>query len=208
MQKINLPKTGINQPTNPQKTTRPLKSVSCFLLQTTKGENTMIIKKMFLALIIAAMTTMAAFAQSNENQTSVKSNGPNAATPAGSWMGVVTNDAPGPPPFRVLMTFTGAGGFVGSGDGDNSVGSPQYGVWERVGSENSRVFALTFHQLFSDANGNSTGSVKVRQTVFLGASGNDWHGPFTVEIFAPDGTSVFTGTGRASATRIQSEPLL
>ncbi len=77
-------------------------------------------KRMFIALVIAAMTTMTAFAQSGQS-------------PTGSWQGVVTNLQGGPPPFRVLMTFTADGGFVGTGDGDNfSGGSPQHGVWEEI----------------------------------------------------------------------------
>ena len=172
----------------------------------------MIMKKIFLALIIAAMTTMAAFAQSDKNQTqadktSVMSNVLNAGDLTGSWEGVVTAGPGGPPPFRVLMTFTGVGGFVGSGDGDNSVGSPQYGVWERIGSSNSRRFALTFLQLFYAPDASSRGSAKIRQTIFLSESGNAWPGPGTVDIFAPDGTLVFSGTATATATRIQSEPL-
>jgi len=218
MQTINLPINGIgiNQPTPLQKTARLINNVGCFLLQPNKGGNFMMMKKMFLALIIAAMTTMAAFAQSDENQTqtdktSVMSNVNNAGDLTGSWMGVVTAGPGGPPPFRVLMTFTGVGGFVGSGDGDVGVtqsGSPQYGVWERIGGSNSRRFALTFFQIYSsNSDSSSRGSAKIRQTIFLSESGNDWHGPGTVDIFAPDGTLVFSGTATARATRIQSEPL-
>jgi len=214
MQKINSPVTGIsiNQPPTLQKTIRPINSVGCFLLQPNTGENFMIMKKLFLALIIAAMTTMAAFAQSDKNQTqadktSVMSNVLNAGDLTGSWVGVVTAGPGGPPPFRVLVNFTADGGFTGSGDGDNSVGSPQYGVWERIGSSNSRRFALTFLQLFYAPDASSRGSAKIRQTIFLSESGNAWHGPGTVDIFAPDGTLVFSGTATATATRIQSEPL-
>jgi len=218
MQKINLPVNdiGINQPTTLQKTTRLINNVGCFLLQTNKGGNFMIMKKIFLALIIAAMTTMAAFAQSDENQTradetSVMSNDSNAANPTGSWMGVVTAGPGGPPPFRVLMNFTKDGGFTGSGDGDvgtTQSGSPQYGVWERVGGANSRRFAVTFLQLYStNGSGASQGMAKIRQTVILSRSGDTWQGPAKVDIFAPNGTLVFSGTATATATRIQSEPL-
>jgi hypothetical protein len=218
MRKTNLPITGINinQPITLQKTIRLINNVGCFLLQPNKGENFMIMRKMFLALIIAAMTTMTAFAQSNENQTqsdeaSVRSNFDNAADPTGSWMGVVTAGPGGPPPFRVLMNFTKDGGFTGSGDGDvgtTQSGSPQYGVWERVGGKNSRRFAVTFLQLYStNGSGASQGMAKIRQTVILSRSGDTWQGPATVDIFAPNGTLVFSGTATATATRIQSEPL-
>ena len=173
----------------------------------------MIMRKVFLALIIAAMTTMATFAQSNENQTKgdeliVIGNDSNAADPTGSWIGVVTAGLGGPPPFRVLMNFTKDGGFTGSGDGDNFVGgSPQHGVWERVGGAHSRRFAVTFFQLFYAPDSSPTGLHKIRQTVILSHRGDTWQGPGIVDIFAPNGTLVFSGTATATATRIQSEPL-
>jgi len=204
------------QQTTPQKTTRPINGIGCFLLQPNKGGNFMIMRKVFLALIIAAMTTMTAFAQSDEKPTqadkiSIENDFDNAAAPTGSWMGVVTNTQGGPPPFRVLMNFTKDGGFTASGDGDvgpTQSGSPLYGVWERVGGRNSRRFAATFLQLYStNTTGASQGMAKIRQTVILSHSGDTWQGPFKVEIFAPDGTLVFSGGGTATATRIQSEPL-
>ncbi len=215
MQKINLPVTGIsiNQQPTLQKTTRPINSVGCFLLQTTKGGNFMIMRKMILALIIAAMTTMTVFAQSGEKQTraaetSVERNASDVADPTGSWMGVVTSAPGGPPPFRVLMNFTKDGNFVGTGDGDNFVGgSPQHGVWERVGGRESRRFAVTFLQLFYAPDSSPTLLVKVRQTVILNKSGDTWQGPATVDFFAPDGTLIFSATATATATRIRSEPL-
>ena len=160
----------------------------------------MFTRKFFIALIITAMTALTAFAQTN--------NPPAWTSPAGSWEGVVTNVGGGPPPFRVLMNFTSDGGFTGSGDGDNSVGSPQYGVWERVGDKNSRTYAVTFRQLFYNPDSSSAGSARMQQTVILNDAGDTWSGPFVVKIYAPDGTLVFTGTGTATATRIVSEPLL
>lgn len=153
------------------------------------------VKRIFMALIIMGMMATMASAQSDHQK---------SEDITGSWEGVVTNLSGGPPPFRVLMTFTGVGGFVGSGDGDDSVGSPQYGVWERTGR---RRFALTFRQLFSNSDGSSNGSGRVRQTIIVSKSGDKWSGPFKVEIFAPDGTLMFSGDGTAQASRIQSEPL-
>ncbi len=193
MRKINLPTTGINR----------------FLSQTQKGTSLMNVKRIFLTLIITGMMVTMASAQSDEIgvQANDRFDGRAAQQShgiTGSWEGVVTAAPGGPPPFRVVMTFTGVGGFIGSGDGDNSVGSPQYGVWERTGR---RRFALTFRQLFSNPDASSNGSVKVRQTIILSKSGNEWRGPFKVDIFAPDGTLVFSGDGTAQATRIRSEPL-
>ncbi len=113
----------------------------------------------------------------------------------------------GPPPFRVLMNFTADGGFTASGDGDSAVGSPQYGVWERIGGKSSRTYAVTFRQLFYNPDSSSTGSARIQQTVVLNEPGDTWTGPGVVRIYAPDGTLVFTGTATATATRIVSEPL-
>jgi len=159
----------------------------------------MFTRKLFIALIIAAVTTITAFAQTN--------NAPAWTSPTGSWEGVVTSIGGGPPPFRVLMNFTADGGFTGSGDGDSAVGSPQYGVWERIGGKSSRTYAATFRQLFYAPDSSSTGSGTVQQTIILNETGDMWSGPGVVRIYAPDGTLVFTGTATATATRIRSEPL-
>lgn len=159
----------------------------------------MFTRKLFIALIIAAVTTITAFAQTN--------NPPQWTSPTGSWEGVVTSIGGGPPPFRVLMNFTADGGFTGSGDGDSAVGSPQYGVWERIGGKSSRTYAITFRQLFYNPDSSSTGSARMQQTVILNETGDTWSGPAVVRIYAPDGTLVFTGNATATATRIVSEPL-
>ncbi len=162
----------------------------------------MMIKKMILALILAATTATAAFADSDQSQD--QNNGKSLT---GSWTGIVTPGPGGPPPFRFLANFTADGGLSATADGDNSVGSPQYGVWERRG-KNPRRFAATFLQLFYSPDATPTGSGKVRQTIILSPSGNEWEGPGHVEIFAADGTTLlFSGTATATATRIQSEPL-
>jgi hypothetical protein len=145
------------------------------------------------------MTTLTAFAQVN--------NAPQWTSPTGSWEGVVTAVG-GPPPFRILMNFTADGGFTASGDGDSAVGSPQDGVWERIGDKNSRTYAVTFRMLRYNPDSTSTGIHRIQQTVILNAAGDSWAGPGVVRIYAPDGTLLFTGDATATATRIQSEPLL
>ena len=159
----------------------------------------MYMKRTIAGLIITAMIAITALAQINDR--------PEWISPAGSWEGVVTSLNGGPPPFRVLMTFTADGSFIGTADGDNAVGSPQHGVWEQIGGKNSRTYAATFRQLFYLPDSTSTGSGTVRQTVILNEAGDAWQGPAEVKIFAPDGTLVFTGAATATATRIQSNPL-
>ncbi len=80
----------------------------------------------------------------------------------------------------------------------------------RLGTSRRRKFPAVrgdILQLFYDANSNATLLGKVRQTVILDKSGNAWQGPGIVDLFAPDGSLIFSGTATATATRIQSEPL-
>ena len=160
----------------------------------------MFTRKIFIALIIAAMTTITAFAQTNH--------APQWTSPTGAWVGTITSGPGGPPPFRVLMNFGADGNFIGSADGDSLVGaSPSFGVWERVGDPSLRKYAATFLQIFYAPDSSPTALVKVRQTFILNRSGNTMEGPATVDIFLPDGTLVFAGTATGTATRIVSEPL-
>jgi hypothetical protein len=158
----------------------------------------MFTKKVLTTLALAIMTTVSVLAQTNQ--------APAWSSPTGSWEGVVTAIG-GPPPFRVLMNFTADGGFTGSGDGDSAVGSPQYGVWERIGDRSSRTYALTFRMLRYNPDSTSTGTHIIQQTVILNEAGDTWSGPGLVKIYTPDGTLVFSGPATATATRIQSEPL-
>jgi hypothetical protein len=168
----------------------------------------MLIRKIFMAVIITGMTAVTAFGQYPSFPNVSVLNAPAWTSPAGSWEGVVTNLEGGPPPFRVLLNFTADGGFTGSGDGDSAVGSPQYGVWEQIGSKNSRTYSVTFRQLFYDPPSSiPTGFARIQQKVVLSKSGDSWSGPFVVRIYTPDGILVFTGTGTTTAQRIVSEPL-
>jgi hypothetical protein len=50
-----------------------------------------------------------------------------------------------------------------------------------------------------------TGTYKVRATLVV--SGDTFSGPFLTEIFALDGTSLFSVTGSVTGQRIEVEPL-
>ena len=158
------------------------------------------LKRSIIAVAIAAVVTVTALSQYTSR--------PQWLSPAGSWEGVVTSLNGGPPPFRMLMTFTSDGGFIGSADGDNAVASPAHGVWEQIGSKDSRTYSVTFRQIYYNPDSSSTGSVTVRQKFTLNDAGDAMEGPAEVKIYAPDGTHVFTGLSTATAARIQSDPLL
>lgn len=159
------------------------------------------IKKTFVASILAAaLLTVSVFAQINRG-------GPRTL-PTGAWEGVVTNLQGGPPPFRMLMTFTSDGNWIGSSDGDSNGASATHGLWEQIGDGNSRTFSITARQIQYNQNSVPTASVTIRQKFTLNAAGDAMEGPFEVKIFLPDGTLVFTGGGVSTATRVVSDPLL
>jgi hypothetical protein len=78
--------------------------------------------------------------------------------------------------------------------------TPAIGSWAASGASTA---TMTFVALGADENGVAIGTHTVRATV---AAGNDgWHGPFTIEIAAPDGTVQATVSGPVTATPIVAE---
>jgi hypothetical protein len=82
--------------------------------------------------------------------------------------------------------------------------SPGYGVWVRTGR---RRFAVTFLTVVSDGAGNLVGTNKVRATLTTSKDGDQFTGPFQVDVFDAAGGLVVTDVGTINGTRIKIEPL-
>jgi hypothetical protein len=189
-------------------------------------EKNMIAKKILLALIVAAamaVATTSARAQSAERsiveeqateEQAVHSRGlldilaRRKKAVAGSWL--ITAVVPGAPPFKALLTLTEDGNAVSAGQGDVRVPAPAifsayHGTWKHLGG---RTFTFTILSImYSPTTGEFAGLFKVRQTLTLGDSEDEWSGPGKLEIFDPAGNSVFALEGTAQAQRIKVEPL-
>jgi hypothetical protein len=122
---------------------------------------------------------------------------------AGAWNVKIEFDTPGIEGCTAPGLMTSDGGIVAGGC--SLAESPGYGRWVRTGNHR---FASTFvGQGFDLATGAINSTYKVRARVRLSKDLQQFSGPFVTDIFAPDGTLVFTASGIVTADRVTVEPL-
>jgi hypothetical protein len=125
------------------------------------------------------------------------------ATLTGAWNVTIVFDDPSIPGCTTPGLDTRDGGIVAQGCDVSE--SPGYGQWRRIGD---RQFAVTFVGVVFGAPGTGIVSTyKVRATLTLSQDGQTSSGPFLTEVFALDGTLLFSATGRVTRQRIGIEPL-
>lgn len=111
-------------------------------------------------------------------------------------------------PFVAVETFHADGSFIETSltDYQPPAGPPGQGVWERTGN---REFALTFYgvSLTDLLNPQLLGTYKVRSKLKLNRTGEEFSGPFVVEIYDATGNLVTTFDGTAQGRRAHSDPL-
>lgn len=154
-----------------------------------------------------AATLLLVMATATHDQSSLNAQNQNAHAPektvVGSWFVTVTPTVL--PPFVGLTTFSADGGLSETNALTlaSSLESPGHGQWIRI---KPRRYAVTFVNLEVNPDGSFAGIGKVRSTITLGQTGNDWSGTFQVELLDPDGNLLFSDNGTVSATRITVEP--
>ena len=125
-------------------------------------------------------------------------------TLVGAWLSEVTPTLI--PAFASLGTFSTDGTLTNISS--SSMGfppeSPGYGVWTRAGRNTYRV---TFVTLLGDGAGNLAGTAKIRATVAMTAKGDEFKGPFQVDVYNPAGALLVSDTGTVHGRRITVEPL-
>jgi hypothetical protein len=129
---------------------------------------------------------------------------PNAAADhpiVGAWW--TANDAPGPGVATAYAVFHADGTYL---EVDPNIGVG-VGVWRATG-ERSAELTYVFQDIDPEPATTAPGTVTVRQAVAVGAAGNEFTAPLTVEVQIPDGTVVFTAAYTARGTRLQVEPML
>ncbi len=111
-------------------------------------------------------------------------------------------------PFTAVEVFHSDGTFTETSLTDflPPQGPPGQGVWERTGA---REFALTIYgvSVGEIANPQFQGTYKVRSKLTLSRTGEEFGGPFVIEIYDPAGGLVVTLEGTAQGRRARSEPL-
>jgi len=125
---------------------------------------------------------------------------------AGSWEGVFTPEAGGPPPFRILFTFGLDGTVVATDAGPPSphLASSEHGAWDRSGPNE---FLVTYKQLLFDKDGNLDSLFKARVKFKLNEGGTGINGQVIVDLFDLQGNKFLSGAGTIKCTKIRVEPL-
>lgn len=145
--------------------------------------------------VVSVLVSAALFA------VSAKPSSAGEQTLAGAWNVTIVFDDPVLVGCTTPSLITKDGGVVAQSCDVNE--SPGYGEWRRIGNHQ---FAGTFVGVTYGAPGTGvTGTYKVRGT--LAVSGDTFSGPFLTEIFALDGTLLFSTTGVVTGQRIAVEPL-
>lgn len=124
-------------------------------------------------------------------------------TLAGAWNVKIEFDTPGLEGCTAPAMNTADGGVMAGAC--TLAESPGYGQWVRTGN---RTFGITFvGQGFDLATGAISYTYKVRASARLTQDLQQFSGPFVTDIFAPDGTVVFTASGLVTGDRVNVEPL-
>jgi hypothetical protein len=158
--------------------------------------------------VMAALPVIAAtlFASDVHDRQSSTSQG-QTRTIQGVWRTVVTpNNCQGVPfpSLPGLFTFNEGGTMSEYGIGPGSspaLRSPGHGVWQREEGWQQYSFAFTFYRY--DASGVFLGAQKIRATLELGASGNDFASRSDIEVFDANDALILTACATAVATRFE-----
>lgn len=184
------------------------------------------IRKLFCALCavaLAAVLALAAAAQTTSDDAKSK-NSDKSADIAGTWLvnlslnSDAANASQRQPinffgarsqaPFTAVETFHTDGSFIETSltDYQPPAGPPGQGLWAKTGA---REFALTIYGVTVGdvTNPQLQGTYKVRSKLTLNRGGDEFGGPFVIEIYDPSGALAFTLEGTAQGRRARLDPL-
>ena len=160
--------------------------------------------------LISAVTITAsiASAQDTQDQQSSATSAVHERTIQGAWRTVVTprNCQTGAALLTLpgLFTFNQGGTMTEYGIGPGSspaLRSPGHGVWQREHGWQDYSFAFTYYRY--NASGAFLGSQKVRATLELGPSGDEFSSRSAIEILDVNGAVIATACATAVGTRFE-----
>lgn len=144
----------------------------------------------------------------NNNNNSHQGGNPHALL--GTWIVQVSLDPRTVPPgtllnFTKLDTYGAGGGYVQSNNGPGAGQPPGQGNWVRTGQ---RQYAATELRLGFDTAHTFTGISKIRTSITLSESGDEFTASIQTDIFLPNGTLLpIHPAGTSHGTRVAIEPL-
>lgn len=103
--------------------------------------------------------------------------------------------------FASVTSFMFGGTLIDSTSGTpQSQRTPGHGVWSHLTGD---TYRFSFKYFSFDAGGNFTGWTKVTHEALLDSNGAQFSSAGTAEVYAPNGTLVFTGCSSTTATRFE-----
>ena len=103
--------------------------------------------------------------------------------------------------FASLTTFMSGGTMLDSTSGiPQALKTPGHGVWSYIGGRNYR---FKFKSFSFDASGNFTGWTIISQEAHLNRRADAYESNGTSEVYAPNGSLIFTGCSTTTATRFE-----
>jgi hypothetical protein len=140
------------------------------------------------------------FVSAQENERRERGGGERSLV--GTWQTVVTprNCATGAavaPAFPGILTFAVGDTLTGT----STVVSSVYGIWRR--EQGWQNYSFAFISLRYSPAGAFIGTQRVRQTLVLGGSGNDFTTTGSVEILDAGGSVIGTGCSTSTGTRFE-----
>jgi hypothetical protein len=145
-----------------------------------------------LVLLLAGVQMFAAGQGNEKPERSIEGTWRTTVTPVNCQTGV-----PVAPAFPGLLGFNKGNTLAGT----STVAASAFGVWRREGGWENYSFAFTNFRY--NTSGVFIGTQTVRQTVKLGASGDEFASTGTVEIFDTSGNQIGTGCAVSTGTRFQ-----
>ena len=103
--------------------------------------------------------------------------------------------------FASVTTFMFGGTLVDSTSGTpQALRTPGEGVWSHV---SGNTYRFSFKSFTFDAANNFTGWIKVTHEAVLDSNGNEFVSAGGSEVYAPNGTLLFTGCSSTTSTRFE-----
>lgn len=103
--------------------------------------------------------------------------------------------------FASLTTFNAGGTTIDTSSGTpQAMRTPGHGYWNHAGGNN---YHFSFKTFSFDAANNFTGWTKITHDATLDSNGQQYSSSGISEVYAPNGTLLFTGCSTTTATRFQ-----
>ncbi len=162
-------------------------------------------KPVVVAILVAVALTIMVAAGAAITPAGTASNGHASARGlVGTWTQTVNLPAPAPP-LRSLQVFNRGGTAVETSNEPPGTRTPMFSTWRHMGG---RLYSATgVHFIFNPQTGQYQGTRKINRTIELAQDGQSYETVARVTTFDPLGNVVATFSARASAERMQLEPI-